>query len=174
MGFCSSEALVTSSFLPRSLWKMRGGSEGTKTPPNNNAAGLTCVLQVPRTSLGVNGDPEPKDSGGSKNQKKETVAFAPKRNGSSTVNKKLEDKIFDVPLPAQFVAETNLPTDVGQFRLRAYRTAQSGNEFTGNEPCVIYLANKPPFGKSSAEFQENVPIRIHDQCLTSEVFRSQR
>ncbi|KAL3908333.1 MAG: hypothetical protein SGARI_003110 [Bacillariaceae sp.] len=47
------------------------------------------------------------------------------------------------------------------------------NEFTGREPSVIYAADKSPFG-NDGEFKENVPIRIHDQCLTSEVFRSQR
>ena len=82
---------------------------------------------------------------------------------------------MDVPIHAKFVAETNLPTDVGQFRLRAYRTAQGSNEFTGTEPCVIYSADKPPFGDlANGQFNENVPVRIHDQCLTSEVFRSKR
>ncbi|KAG7354638.1 GTP cyclohydrolase II [Nitzschia inconspicua] len=80
----------------------------------------------------------------------------------------------DHPIPAEFVAETNLPTDVGQFRLRAYRTDPDPiNEFTGREPSVIYTADKSPFGKDG-QLKENVPIRIHDQCLTSEVFRSQR
>lgn len=148
---------------------------------------MTCVLQVPRTSVkgGLNGDHEPNGANGVKSgSTTDTIAFAPKRkngavqkgkrNGSSSSTKKLEDANYmDVPVPAHFVAETNLPTDVGQFRLRAYRTAQSANEFAGNEPCVIYSADKPPFG-SSGEFLEDVPVRIHDQCLTSEVFRSQR
>lgn len=80
---------------------------------------------------------------------------------------------LDVPIPASFVADTSLPTDVGQFRLRAYRTPQSNNEFSGNEPCVIYSADKSPFGSDGA-LREDLPVRIHDQCLTSEVFRSQR
>lgn len=86
-----------------------------------------------------------------------------------------EVELVDQPVPAEFVAETDLPTDVGQFRLRAYRTDPDPvNEFTGREPTVIYATDKSPFGKDNQQLQENVPIRIHDQCLTSEVFRSQR
>jgi hypothetical protein len=88
------------------------------------------------------------------------------------------DAFVDHPVPAEFVAETDLPTDVGKFRLRAYRTDPDPvNEFTGREPTVIYAPDKSPFfgkGTTSHQLQENVPIRIHDQCLTSEVFRSQR
>ncbi len=197
VGCCSSEALVSSStsFLPRSLW-MRGGSEGTKSPNPS----LTCVLQVPRSSTakmgGLNENVEPVSNNGKSpvNGKSingaatDTIAFVSKRangvqknsngskhkNGSSS-KKQIDDGNFmDIPIPATFVAETSLPTDVGQFRLRAYRTPQSSNEFTGNEPCVIYAANKPPFGNMNGGFSENVPVRIHDQCLTSEVFRSKR
>jgi hypothetical protein len=87
----------------------------------------------------------------------------------------MDDDFVDHLMPAEFVAETDLPTDVGKFRLRAYRTDPDPvNEFTGREPTVIYAADKSPFGRDSGQLQENVPIRIHDQCLTSEVFRSQR
>jgi hypothetical protein len=79
----------------------------------------------------------------------------------------------DRMIDAEFVAETNLPTDLGHFRLRAYRVARTANEFMGTEPTVIYCTNKPPFGKDG-KLAENVPVRVHDQCLTSEVFRSQR
>jgi len=84
-------------------------------------------------------------------------------------------EVEDRPIHAEFIAETNLPTDVGQFRLRAYRTADSaaGNEYTGREPVVIYPADKSPFG-IDGNFKKGVHVRIHDQCLTSEVFRSQR
>lgn len=79
----------------------------------------------------------------------------------------------DQLIDAEFVAETNLPTDLGHFRLRAYRVARTANEFMGTEPTVIYCTDKPPFGKGG-KLAENVPVRVHDQCLTSEVFRSQR
>jgi hypothetical protein len=58
-----------------------------------------------------------------------------------------EDEEDDVHVTAQYIAETNLPTDLGMFRLRAYRTPQSPNQFVGTEPCVIYSAEKSPFGK---------------------------
>jgi len=73
--------------------------------------------------------------------------------------------------PAMHIAETNLPTDIGHFRLRAYRVEDPSsvtNMHVGSEPCVIYSTARPPFGL------KGVPVRIHDQCFTSEVFRSQR
>ena len=91
------------------------------------------------------------------------------------------DEIID----AHYVAETNLPTDVGHFRLRAYRLAGQEDASPhplgagaglGSEPCLIYATDKPPFGGNGAEGAglRGVPVRIHDQCFTSEVFRSQR
>jgi hypothetical protein len=69
-------------------------------------------------------------------------------------------------LQLEYVAETKLPTDIGQFQLRAYRIPGAP---LGQEPCVIYSKDHPlVYGGTS------VPVRIHDQCLTSEVFRSQR
>lgn len=85
------------------------------------------------------------------------------------LNHASRDQLID----AEFVAETNLPTDLGHFRLRAYRVARTANEFMGTEPTVIYCTDKPPFGREG-KLAENVPVRVHDQCLTSEVFRSQR
>lgn len=83
-------------------------------------------------------------------------------------------------LQTNFIADTNLPTDIGQFRLRAYRVCSSTDkdaigEFVGKEPCVIYSKDHPP-GKLKADGKNEycVPVRIHDQCFTSEVFRSQR
>jgi hypothetical protein len=96
----------------------------------------------------------------------------------------------DAPVTAAFVADTKLPTDVGHFRLRAYRiedtesdgnenrnTASASNYYCGREPCVIYAADKPPpFGQTqnSQNGGLSVPVRVHDQCVTSEVFRSRR
>lgn len=176
MGLCSSEALVSSStsFLPRSLWT-RGGSEETRSP-------LRCVLQVPRSSSAKGGTKDQNNEGG-ETQKKVSIntgaANGISANGVGTkikysaMNAQSLDNFVDVSIPAKFVAETNLPTDVGQYRLRAYRTAKGTNEFAGNEPTVIYSADKSPFG-INGDLREDVPVRIHDQCLTSEVFRSQR
>lgn len=89
---------------------------------------------------------------------------------------------LDHIVPADFVADTKLPTDVGHFQLRAYRVRHGehdDDEFEPYEntnllePVVIYSSDKPPFGKDG-KLAENVPIRVHDQCLTSEVFRSRR
>ena len=99
------------------------------------------------------------------------------------------DKEFVIP--CDYIAETNLPTDIGHFRLRAYRVDSSDdsvvdflleNNFMGKEPCAIYCTQCPPGtlggiltdGDGELEAQEAVPVRIHDQCFTSEVFRSQR
>ncbi len=96
-----------------------------------------------------------------------------------------------VMIPTDFIAETSLPTDMGAYRLRAYRVSttnnnnnnNNNNENYGKEPCVIYYAEKPPgtlgSGSTSSSLTsppmvEGVPVRIHDQCFTSEVFRSQR
>jgi hypothetical protein len=104
-----------------------------------------------------------------------TTAEQPNDNVNGVRKAMMDESTFvDRRIPAEFVADTKLPTDVGQFRLRAYRTDPDPvNEFTGREPSVIYAADKPPFGEDG-KLQEDVPIRIHDQCLTSEVFRSQR
>ena len=89
--------------------------------------------------------------------------------------------------PVTFVAETNLPTDIGHFRLRAYRVEEFEQALAdsnslgpgaglGPEPCVIFASDKPPFGNKGGERggAKAVPVRIHDQCFTSEVFRSRR
>lgn len=100
-------------------------------------------------------------------------------NEQSDAEQKMEEK-KDELYPCEFVAETNLPTDIGQFRLRAYRVKdQDGfqkftNGLVGAEPCVIYAANKPPCGPNGEGEVSELPVRIHDQCFTSEVFRSQR
>lgn len=63
----------------------------------------------------------------------------------------------------EFVAETQLPTENGDIRFRAYRTTGSLSYI---EPIVIVSGNLGQ-QKSSA-----VPLRVHDQCVTSEVFGS--
>lgn len=94
-----------------------------------------------------------------------------------------ESQFVDHRLAVDYIADTKLPTDIGQFKMRAYRIQRQDGEseaydshdplYHGNEPVVIYCADKPPFGRDG-ELAEKVPVRIHDQCLTSEVFRSQR
>jgi hypothetical protein len=104
---------------------------------------------------------------------------AVKTNGNSNngnMNSQRDELKADPVVRAEYVAETKLPTDIGQFQLRAYRVAGLP---VGTEPCVIYARDKPPFGvgldaSGNNNLNQHVPVRIHDQCLTSEVFSSQR
>jgi GTP cyclohydrolase II len=58
-----------------------------------------------------------------------------------------------------FVSETLLPTKRGDFRVRAYRDAASGTE-----PVAIVFGD--------VEGRDDVPVRVHDECFTSEVLGS--
>lgn len=60
-----------------------------------------------------------------------------------------------------FVASTMLPTSHGRFRVLAYR-----NRSTKAEPLALIVGDVA--GASE------LPVRVHDQCLTSEVFGSLR
>ncbi len=59
----------------------------------------------------------------------------------------------------EFVAETLLPTHGGFFRVRAYRDHRSGTE-----PVAIV--------SGEVEGRKGVAVRVHDECLTSEVLGS--
>lgn len=141
---CSKGAIGKSEALtPSKAFLPRGGSQAQQLPVTS--------ASFHSTSSHSAGDWE------------QATAAAVVKNGIH------HDQLID----AEFVAETNLPTDLGHFRLRAYRVGRTANEFMGTEPTVIYCTDKPPFGKDGA-LAKDVPVRVHDQCLTSEVFRSQR
>lgn len=57
-----------------------------------------------------------------------------------------------------FVSECSLPTDKGLFRLRAYRY---NGRHKSHEPVVMVCGD--------VRDRESVPVRVHDQCQTSEV-----
>jgi hypothetical protein len=82
------------------------------------------------------------------------------------------DNESSISLPdVQFIAETDLPTALGSFRMRAYRVTDN----PVLEPCVIYASDKPCFPDSGDDTTDAaIPMRIHDQCITSEVFGSLR
>jgi GTP cyclohydrolase II len=61
--------------------------------------------------------------------------------------------------PTQFIAETSLPTTRGGYRVRAYR-----NPHDSTEPVALIQGDVS--GLSS------VPVRVHDECFTSEVLGS--
>jgi len=60
----------------------------------------------------------------------------------------------------QLSTPADLPTKHGRFKIRAFQDAE------GRDHVVVYKGD-PADG-------ENVPLRIHSQCLTSEVFHSLR
>lgn len=74
--------------------------------------------------------------------------------------------LFDLRKGAEkslvYVAETNLPTLTGKFRVRAYKSKPTENGVM--EPVAVIMGN--------VEGLHNVPIRVHDQCFTSEVLGS--
>jgi GTP cyclohydrolase II len=64
----------------------------------------------------------------------------------------------------EFVAETNLPTLTGYFRVRAYRGLHTCEEEGNMEPIALVMGD--------VNGLENVPVRVHDACFTSEVIGS--
>lgn len=57
------------------------------------------------------------------------------------------------------VAEARLPTEFGEFRIAGYRSLTSDEEFV-----VLH--------KGDLDAGDAVPVRIHSQCLTGDVFHS--
>lgn len=66
-------------------------------------------------------------------------------------------------MATKFIAETLLPTRHGKFRLRGYKHSIDGG-LTFTEPTAMLVGN--------VEGKENVPVRVHDACFTSEVLGS--
>lgn len=63
----------------------------------------------------------------------------------------------------KFIAECDMPTSLGSFRMRSYVYTSEAQSL---EPVVMVCGN--------TQGRENVLVRVHDQCLTSEVFGSMR
>ena len=64
-----------------------------------------------------------------------------------------------------FVAETRLPTERGFYRVRGYRHANPNTGAVTEPVCVVY---------GDVEGLEDVPLRVHDACFTSEVLGSMK
>lgn len=64
-------------------------------------------------------------------------------------------------LTVERVAEANLPTEYGDFRIIGYRSRTSGEEFVA-------------LTKGDLASDEPTLVRIHSQCLTGDVFHSLR
>lgn len=188
----ASEALSSSSFTSSSgktkaaFTKHNGfghfQTQANGNSPDNTNGGATTngkatngVKLSNGKSIGVSPNNKNKKNGSNNNNKNNNGNKNPR---ITEINGSFES---DHIVAADFVADTKLPTDVGQFQLRAYRVHQNSNDgeyepyenTNALEPVVIYSSDKPPFGKDG-KLAENVPIRVHDQCLTSEVFRSRR
>jgi 3,4-dihydroxy 2-butanone 4-phosphate synthase/GTP cyclohydrolase II len=74
-------------------------------------------------------------------------------------NSNAEAPFFKDVASVQKVAESRLPTEIGEFRIAGYRSLVSDEEFV-----VLY----------KGDLNENIPtlVRIHSQCLTGDVFGS--
>jgi GTP cyclohydrolase II len=70
--------------------------------------------------------------------------------------------MLETPHHLDFIAQTELPTNIGTLRVRAYR-----NPKTNLEPIAIIsnIENLHANGLS-------IPVRVHDACFTSEVLGS--
>lgn len=69
------------------------------------------------------------------------------------------DRPCNGPASAMFVAETQLPTTHGSLRVRAYRDCEDQSE-----PVAIVSGDVSGL--------DAVPVRVHDECFTSEVLGS--
>ena len=74
-------------------------------------------------------------------------------------NRNVQVVFFKDAISVQKVAESRLPTEIGEFRIAGYRSLVSDEEF------VVLL---------KGEMNADIPtlVRIHSQCLTGDVFGS--
>jgi 3,4-dihydroxy 2-butanone 4-phosphate synthase/GTP cyclohydrolase II len=72
--------------------------------------------------------------------------------------------IVEIPESSRltFEVETNVPTEHGMFRVRAYRDRSTGTDH------VAFIAAGPNGG----ELQNGALVRVHSECLTGEAFGS--
>jgi 3,4-dihydroxy 2-butanone 4-phosphate synthase/GTP cyclohydrolase II len=77
----------------------------------------------------------------------------------TTVTTRSVTNFYPAVKSVEKVAEARLPTEFGEFRIAGYRSLTSDEEFV----CLF-----------KGELSENVavPVRIHSQCLTGDVFHS--
>ena len=151
--------LSTSAFTP--LASTLSGSAQCATRSSTSLAVLRDLRSTRTQNPQADDDDDHEDD--MRNNIRQTLSFAELLQKSHTTT--AASSSIKKQTHSRFVAETNLPTDLGLFRMRGYALKPAHPVL---EPCVIYAADKPPFG------QDAVPVRIHDQCLTSEVFGSLR
>ncbi|CAD7697075.1 unnamed protein product, partial [Ostreobium quekettii] len=140
----------------------RAGCQPPAAPPWSNPPGqpawrdaIRCGASTPRGHL-IDGR-EAAEFGGHGRGRLGSASIG---NGSHA-----SGEIADAVVSTQFVAETLLPTRTGSYRLRGYRHTVNGwNSYT--EPAVIVSGD--------VQDKENIPVRVHDACFTSEVLGSMK
>ena len=121
-------------------WR-RHGANGSPQKPNNSLQYYTSPAYSGLNTSSVDDDEDDNDNDGSAE----------------------EAGLVNPDHRTVFVAECNMPTDVGVFKMRSYNYQSPRMRL---EPIVLVHGNV--YGK------ENVLVRVHDQCFTSEVFGSMR
>jgi len=173
-------SFVTQEKSESALFAKENGKEIIIKNNSNSSVVPTPIIQSINEKITKNyKDATNSISGGSS-----STSISAKKSKKTVIS---QGGFYDSIIPTNYVAETNLPTDIGHFRIRAYRMEEferalrkphplGAGAGLGSEPCVIYCTDKPPFGTKGGERggARGVPVRIHDQCFTSEVFRSQR
>ncbi len=101
------------------------------------------------------------------NTQQTTSTISSARNGRSSYGRKRRPGVLEIKNSRRFinprtvarVAEAQLPTDFGEFRILGYRSLNSNEEF------VVLV---------QGELRKDRPslVRIHSQCLTGDVFGS--
>jgi len=78
---------------------------------------------------------------------------------SENINNENKENCEHKPVSVERVAEANLPTELGDFKIAGYRSLSSSEEFV-----VLFKGDLRP----------DIPtlVRIHSQCLTGDVFGS--
>ena len=75
-----------------------------------------------------------------------------------------EDRPTDTPPSTEWLASAELPTRFGLFRTHVFRTVEPGDGACFKEHVALVFGD--------IEGASNLPIRIHSECITSEVFGS--
>ena len=114
-------------------------------------------------------------SAGKRHSACRTALSASTLNGGGRMPGSGDDEFHYPEGTTKFIAECDLPTDRGNFRMRAYtyrgakmvvREGENVLEWTEMEPVIIY--------KGNLRGNERALVRVHDQCYTSEVLGSKR
>jgi len=94
-------------------------------------------------------------------EKKQPDNFRHPRRGKKVIRD--ESLSVETTHETNFVAECDMPTALGHFRMRSYAYSSKAQNL---EPIVMICGD--------VKDRENVIVRVHDQCFTSEVFGSLR